>query len=107
MRAARHRKLLAGRGVLIETASNPRGVPPYKSIRTKRYRLDVTAGGAFEGLFDLKLDPWELQSVHDDPRYAEIHDILRSALDRLATCRGRVLPLQARQAAPAGALVPG
>ena len=75
--------------MLIETAPNPRGVPPYKSIRTDRYRLDVTAGGAFEGLFDLKRDPWELQSVHDDPRYAQIHEILANALDQLATCSGK------------------
>jgi arylsulfatase A-like enzyme len=89
LRAAQHPDSLDGRGVLIETASNPRGVPPYKSIRTERYRLDVTAGGAFEGLFDLKRDPWELQSVHDDPRYAQIHDILSTALDQLATCSGK------------------
>jgi arylsulfatase A-like enzyme len=89
LHAARHPDALDGRGVLIETGPNPRGVPPYKSIRTERYRLDVTAGGAFEGLFDLKRDPWELQSVHDDPRYAQIHDILGDALDQLATCRGK------------------
>jgi N-acetylglucosamine-6-sulfatase len=89
LRAARHPDSLDARGVLIETAPNPRGVPAYKSIRTERYRLDVTAGGAFEALFDLKRDPWELQSVHDDPRYAEIHDILRAALDQLATCAGK------------------
>ena len=33
------------RAVLIETAKNPRGVPPYVSIRTERYRYDVTADG--------------------------------------------------------------
>jgi arylsulfatase A-like enzyme len=87
-RAARRPSILAGRGVLIETATNPRGVPPYKAIRTKRYRLEITAGDTFVGLYDLKRDPWELQSVHDDPRYAQIHDILRGALDRLATCTG-------------------
>ena len=89
LRAAQHPDSLDGRGVLIETAPNPRGVPPYKSIRTERYRLDVTAGGAFAGLFDLKRDPWELQSVHDDLRYAQIHDILSRALDQLATCSGK------------------
>jgi arylsulfatase A-like enzyme len=85
LRAARHPDSLEGRGVLIETATNPRGVPPYKSIRTQRYRLDLQVDGQ-SGLYDLKRDPWELQSVHDDPRYAQIADILRAALDRLATC---------------------
>jgi arylsulfatase A-like enzyme len=88
LRAARHPDSLDGRSVLLETATNPRGVPPYKSIRTERYRLDLQADGQ-TGLYDLRRDPWELQSVHNDPRYARIGDILRAALDRLATCTGQ------------------
>jgi len=80
--------LLAGRGVLLETFENPRGVSPYKSIRTERYRYDLAETGA-EGLFDLKRDPWELQSRHDDPRYAEIKRILKRKLARLVDCEGR------------------
>ena len=85
--AANDPKMLADRGALIETAENPRGILPYTAIRTKRYSYGLQSDGQ-EGLFDLKLDPWELESVHDDPRYAEIKSILRDRLDDLAGCKG-------------------
>ena len=72
---------------LIETFENPRGVPSYTAIRTKRYRYDLQEDGQ-DGLYDLKLDPWELESVHDDPRYAAIKAALQEALARLTTCAG-------------------
>ena len=73
--------------MFIETATNPRGVPPYIAIRTKRYRYDLQFDGQ-EGLYDLKTDPWEMDSVHDDPRYAEIKSILRAAAEGMADCKG-------------------
>ncbi len=87
LRAARDPNRLDGRVALIETFPNPRGVPAYKSIRTKRYRYDLQEDGQ-DGLYDLKLDPWELESVHNDPRYAAIKAILADALTRLTTCAG-------------------
>ena len=45
--------VLADRGVFIETAPNPRGVPTYIAVRTKRYRYDLQEDGQ-EGLYDLK-----------------------------------------------------
>ena len=86
--AARKPSLLDGRGVLLETFENPRGVAPYTSIRTERYRYDVSADG-YQGLYDLKRDPWELESKHDDPRYARIKAILSHRLALLRNCRGR------------------
>jgi len=79
--------VLADRGVFLETAPNPRGVPTYIAVRTKRYRYDLQEDGQ-EGLYDLKKDPWELESVHDDPRYARIKAILRGAAEDLADCAG-------------------
>ena len=87
VRALRTPSLLKGRGVLLETFANPRGVPPYKGIRTERYRYERAENGA-EGLYDLKLDPWELESKHADPRYAAIEKILRRNLTKLIGCRG-------------------
>jgi N-acetylglucosamine-6-sulfatase len=87
LRRARHPHALDGRAVLLETFENPRGIPTYKSVRTERYRLDVQDNGE-EGLYDLKRDPWELQSVDDDARYDAIHAILKRALAKLAACRG-------------------
>jgi arylsulfatase A-like enzyme len=87
LRAAQRPALLSHRGVLIETAPNPRSVPPYTAIRTRRYRLEVAVTGD-EGLYDLWRDPWELQSVHADPRYARIKAILAKRLATLRTCKG-------------------
>ena len=62
---------------------------PTTSIRTERYRYDLQDDGQ-EGLYDLKRDPWELQSVHADPRYAQIKAILKRAPARgSATARAR------------------
>jgi N-acetylglucosamine-6-sulfatase len=87
LRAAHRPGMLSHRGVLIETAPNPRNVPPYTAIRTRRYRLEVAVTGD-EGLYDLWRDPWELQSVHADPRYARIKAILAKRLAALRTCKG-------------------
>ena len=84
---ARRPSLLKGRGVLLEAFDNPRGGPPYGSIRTRRYRYDLYANGD-EGLYDLRLDPWELESRHGDPRYAAIKARLAGGLTRLKTCAG-------------------
>jgi hypothetical protein len=80
--------MLDGRGVLLEAFENPRGVPPYTAIRTERYRYEIAATAGSEGLYDLKLDPWELVSKHNDPRYAAIKRILIAKLAKLRNCRG-------------------
>ena len=85
---ARRPSLLTRRGVLIETFDNPRGVPPYKSIGTERYRYEVSAAGLV-GLYDFKRDPWELDSKHDDPEYDRIKAILARKLAELVDCKGR------------------
>ncbi|HYP47160.1 MAG TPA: sulfatase [Thermoleophilaceae bacterium] len=85
--AARRPSLLRGRGVLLEAFENPRAAPPYRSIRTKRYRYDLYADGQ-EGLYDLRADPWELQSRHADLRYAIVKAELARGLAALGTCKG-------------------
>lgn len=87
LRVARRPKDFQQRALLIETFENPRHVPPYTSIRTRRYRYDVNDAG-IENMFDLKRDPWELQSIHDDWRYAAIRDRLAAKLEQLRTCVG-------------------
>ena len=49
VRAARTPSLLDGRGVLLETFENPRGVSPYTAIRTERYRYEVADGRLHAG----------------------------------------------------------
>jgi arylsulfatase A-like enzyme len=99
VRAARRPSVLKDRAVLLETFENPRAVPPYKAIRTKRYRYEVAENG-LDGLYDLKLDPWELESKHDDPDYAEIKQILARKLELLKNCKGRACRVKARLPEP-------
>lgn len=85
---ARRPSSIDGRGVLLEAFENPRHVLPYQSIRTQRYRYDLQSDGQ-EQLYDLKLDPYELESKHADPAYAAIKAILAAKLKVLSDCRGR------------------
>jgi arylsulfatase A-like enzyme len=87
LRALRKPSLFSNRAVLLETFENPRGVPSYKAIRTERYRLEIAENGA-RGLYDLKLDPWELDSKHDDPEYDAIEAALEQKLAALRDCKG-------------------
>jgi hypothetical protein len=87
--AANDPSKLENRGVLIETFTNPRNVPPYSAIRTERYRFEAPKDDSgIEGLYDLALDPWELRSLDKDPRYARIKAILKAHLAKLNTCKG-------------------
>ena len=79
--------LLDGRGILMETFANPRGVSPYTAIRTKRYLYSAQPNGE-EQLIDYKVDPWEMESKHNDPAYAKIKDILKAKLAKLVNCKG-------------------
>jgi N-acetylglucosamine-6-sulfatase len=56
-------------------------------VCTARYRYDLYDTGE-EQLYDLKTDPWELQSRHADPRYAPVKAVLARALAQLRDCDG-------------------
>ena len=58
----------------------------YAAIRTRRYLYVKWQGGGRE-LYDRNVDPFELVSVHRDPRYAEVRDILSDEVALLARCR--------------------
>ncbi|WP_413098175.1 sulfatase [Streptomyces sp. Inha503] len=59
----------------------------YESIRTERYLyVRYTKGG--RELYDLKTDPYEMSSKHDDPAYAEVRKALEKALTKLQGCTG-------------------
>jgi arylsulfatase A-like enzyme len=79
--------LLDGRGILMETFENPRGVSPYTGIRTARYLYSHQPNGE-EQLIDYKVDPWELESKHNDPAYAAIKAKLAAKLAQLEDCKG-------------------
>ncbi len=60
-------------------------VPVHDGVRTDRYKLMFFPRTREWNLFDLETDPQEMNSVHDDPEYAD--DLGRNAktLSRLAT----------------------
>ena len=41
-----------------------------------------------KGFYDLKVDPWEMESKHNDPAYAAVKAKLAAALAKLETCKG-------------------
>jgi N-acetylglucosamine-6-sulfatase len=66
----------------------------YDAIRTRRYKYvhwfrDVDANPANEEeLYDLKADPFELQSLHDSPRHAALKAALMRELKSFKDCVG-------------------
>jgi N-acetylglucosamine-6-sulfatase len=63
-------------GVLLE-GWPPRGV--YSAIHTEQYLYAETVNDTAE-LYDLKLDPYELTNLTDDPAYQQIKDHLKGLL---------------------------
>lgn len=79
-----------------EHLSNPHKVGAHYGVRTKRYKLIYYYGEALGAsntfdesrtpeweLFDLEKDPLEMQSVYDDPAYADVIKTLKAELYRL------------------------
>jgi N-acetylglucosamine-6-sulfatase len=101
---ARHPAWRTRRAILHETggrkyaglrdqdeASNRGGslkrVMTYRAIRTPGWLYVRYHGGDTE-LYDLKRDPNEMRSLHDDRRYRRVRRVLAKELRRLAHCRG-------------------
>jgi arylsulfatase A-like enzyme len=80
------------RPLLIEEPGPLAGVqawgPGFEAIRTPRY-MYVEYEKQEPELYDLKLDPFELQSVADYPAYASTKASLSARLHKLEGCAGR------------------
>jgi N-acetylglucosamine-6-sulfatase len=83
-----------GRGILLEAFFNadpeddPETPPTnYQAVRTDRYLL-ARYGTGEEELYDLFIDPFELQSRHGDPAYAAVKGALAGLLGQLQDCAG-------------------
>jgi N-acetylglucosamine-6-sulfatase len=63
-------------------------VPAWSAVRTTRWLYVEYKGGQRE-LYDLRRDPWEMNSVVSDPRQRPRTRTLRRILGDLRTCRGR------------------
>jgi arylsulfatase A-like enzyme len=62
---------------------------PYTGVRTDRYTYVVWTETGEQELYDRKKDPYELQSVAGDPRYADVQADLARKLTKLAHCKGK------------------
>jgi arylsulfatase A-like enzyme len=78
--AATHPWLERGRELLIDTNQ-------YEAVHTRRYVWVEYDTGEFE-LYDLREDPFQLESVHDAPAYAGVRQRLVTRLAALRTCAG-------------------
>jgi N-acetylglucosamine-6-sulfatase len=73
-----------GRELLIETTT-------YTAIRNARFKYVEHHAGRSAGateLYDLERDPFELQSQHADPAYAQLREQLAARLAALRNCAG-------------------
>jgi arylsulfatase A-like enzyme len=76
----------ASRSLLVESGPFFGGTV-YSGIRTLRHSYIEYTNGQQE-LYDLRRDPLQLQSLHNDPRYASIKAALANDLAELRTCAG-------------------
>jgi len=63
-------------------------VPAWAAVRTTRW-LYIAYKGRGSELYDLKRDPWEMNSLALEPRVRQLRNTLRRVLQDLRTCRGR------------------
>ena len=75
-----------GRDLLIE--GGDAGANAFDALRTYRYVFVQYTNGEQE-LYDLRRDPFQLQSRHADPRYSRTKAELARRLIALRSCRGR------------------
>jgi len=77
-----------GRDILIENGNGANGVPSYRGIRTYRFLyIEHRTTGEYE-LYDLKEDPYQLQSLDGHERYRKVQRDLASRLRELTSCAG-------------------
>jgi N-acetylglucosamine-6-sulfatase len=73
-----------GRDLLID---NSPGAGHFDAIRTLHYKYAEYLGGQRE-FYDLRKDPYELESQHNNPAYAPLIASLSARLHNLVTCAG-------------------
>jgi arylsulfatase A-like enzyme len=64
-----------------------KAILPYEAVRTERYVYLEYITGEHE-LYDLAVDPWQIESKHLDPAYAQTQIALLMALTKLRLCGG-------------------
>ena len=83
-----------------------RNILTYSAVRTAKYLYVAYRNGNRE-LYDMRRDPFQLNSLHASTRYRETREGLLRELRRLAGCRGRTCRADARPIPPRGPKVEG
>jgi arylsulfatase A-like enzyme len=85
----KHPGAVGDRELLIEVPprADP-GAPSFEAIRTRRY-LYVEHNTGERELYDLRNDPYELQSLDADPTHDALRERLAEDLHRLQSCAGK------------------
>ena len=82
---------LASRTILLSSgpqkSANGTNLPLFDGVRTARYSWWVYEDG-FEEMYDLRKDPYQLESVAYDPRYLKVKLALIGEWNRLKDCKG-------------------
>ncbi len=79
------------RSVAIEVGQNPRAAN-YSGLHNDYWHLEKIEGGGLPvryELYDLRKDPFEINAVTNDPKYASVLETLKAQLETLAACKGR------------------
>jgi N-acetylglucosamine-6-sulfatase len=78
-----------GRDILLENGRGANTIPSYRAIRTNRFLYaEHQTTGEYE-LYDLDLDPYQLDNVEGSPSYEAVQRDLAARLDSLRNCAGR------------------
>ncbi len=75
------------RTLLVEGYGEGGGKPPFTAVRDPRWFYAEYKNGDQE-LYDLQNDPFELRSLHADPRFAAVRRDLAGRLAKLRACSG-------------------
>lgn len=70
------------------TKNYPENWPAYEAVRTKGFAYHYYAETGEEELYDLRQDPYQLESLHDDPEHAAAEGALRRRLEEMRDCAG-------------------
>ena len=85
---AQDRGIDYGRDILIERAPSNDAAVNFTAIRSRNFKYAEYGNGDRE-LYDLRRDPFELRSLHNDPGHAVIRSALARRLAALRSCAGR------------------
>jgi hypothetical protein len=83
-----------GRAIFYEStdvANFLSGIPGYDGIKLGRWKYVLHTSGEKE-LYDVQKDPFELKSLHADPRYAGVMGTLAGYLAKFPACKGQAGP---------------